>query len=368
LAGGVAHEANNQMSVILGSADFILRRTDVPEAVRTDVEFMQKAAERTAAVTGQLLAFSRRQILKLEVIDLNLLVKGWEPVLRRIMGEDVGVEVRLGPETGLVRADPGQLEQVLLNLALNARDAMPRGGKITLETGRAELSPEYARTKRGVAIEPGDYAVLAVSDQGHGMDRETLSHIFEPFFTTKGMGQGTGLGLSTVYGIVKQSNGYVWAYSEPGQGTVFKIYLPSRSGIPSPARRDSLPGPAAEGETILVVEDEPAVRYMMTRALREAGYRVLEAGDADEALALAARASEEIRLVLTDVVMPGKSGRELAEELVARFPRMAVLFASGYTDGEISRRGLLAPGAAFVEKPLTPSRLLHAVQKTLVKH
>jgi PAS domain S-box-containing protein len=366
LAGGVAHEANNQMSVVLGASDFLLRMTDLPEAVRTEVEFMQKAAERTAAVTSQLLAFSRRQVLKPELIDLTALVKGWEPVLRRIMGEDVGVEVRLSPETGLVRADPGQLEQVLLNLALNARDAMPRGGRITVETGRTELSSEYARAKQGIAIEPGDYAVLAVSDKGHGMERETLSHIFEPFFTTKSMGQGTGLGLSTVYGIVKQSNGYVWAYSEPGHGSVFKIYLPSKSGTASPARREASPEQAADGETILVVEDEASVRYMMTRTLREAGYRVLEAGNAAEALALVGPISEEIKLLLTDVVMPGKSGRELAEELMARFPRMAVLFASGYTDGEITRRGLLAPGAAFVEKPLTPGMLVRAVQKMMV--
>jgi PAS domain S-box-containing protein len=365
LAGGVAHEANNQMSVVLGASAFILQRTDVPKEVRTDVEFMQKAAERTAAVTGQLLAFSRRQVLKPELIDLNTLVKGWEPVLRRIMGEDVGVELRLGPETGLVKADPGQLEQVLLNLALNARDAMPRGGHITVETGRAELSPQYARTKAGITIEPGDYAVLAVSDQGHGMNRETLSHIFEPFFTTKSAGQGTGLGLSMVYGIVKQSQGYVWAYSEPGQGSVFKIYLPSRSGTLLPAARNSSPGLAAKGETILVVEDEAPVRYMMTRALREAGYRVLEAGNGAEALALVERNSERIELLLTDVVMPGKSGRELAEELRARFPEMAVLYASGYTDGEITRRGLLAPGAALVEKPVTPSVLVRAVQKTI---
>jgi two-component system cell cycle sensor histidine kinase/response regulator CckA len=366
LAGGVAHEANNQMSVILGAADFILKRNDVPHVVRTDVEFMQKAAERTAAVTGQLLAFSRRQVLKLELIDLNALVKSWEPVLRRIMGEDVGVDVRLSPGTGVVKADPGQLEQVLLNLALNARDAMPRGGRISVETSRAELSPEYARSKRGIAVEPGAYAVLAVSDTGHGMDRETLSHIFEPFFTTKGTGQGTGLGLATVYGIVKQSDGYIWAYSEPGRGSVFKIYLPSRSGTPSPARRDSSPGHIAEGETVLVVEDEAPVRYMMTRALREAGYRVLEAGNAEEALAVARQQPGDIRLLLTDVVMPGKNGRELAEELVRVFPRMAVLFTSGYTDGEISRRGLLAPGALFVEKPVTPGTLVRAVQKAVV--
>jgi signal transduction histidine kinase/CheY-like chemotaxis protein len=364
LAGGVAHEANNQMSVVLGASSFILGRTDVPEPVRADVEFIQKAAERTAAVTAQLLAFSRRQILKAEVLDLNAVVKRWEPVLRRIMGEDCGVVLRLSPEIGTVKADPGQLEQVLLNLALNARDAMPRGGRISLETFDTELTPSYIREKSGTDIQPGRYAVLAVSDSGHGMDRATLSHIFEPFFTTKGVGQGTGLGLSTVYGIVKQSDGYIWVYSEPGQGTTFKIYLPVQGGAAAPARRDSAPGLAATGETILVVEDEAAVRYVMTRALEDAGYRVLQAAGTGEAIEIVTRAGK-ISLLLTDVVMPGQNGRELAERVEELRPGTPVLFTSGYTDGEIERRGLLQPGAAFIQKPLTPAMLINAVRKAL---
>jgi PAS domain S-box-containing protein len=365
LAGGVAHEANNQMSVVLGSADFILGRTDVPEAVRADVEFIRKAAERTAAVTTQLLAFSRRQVLKPEILDLNVIVAGWEPVLRRIMGADCGVVLRLAPGLGPVRADPGQLEQVLLNLALNARDAMPRGGRISIETFQSELTSAYTQGKPGTAIQPGQYVVLAVSDTGHGMDKETVSHIFEPFFTTKGVGKGTGLGLSTVYGIIKQSDGYVWAYSEPGQGTTFKIYLPRRAEAVSQARRDSVPGHTVAGETILVVEDEPAVRHMMARTLEDVGYRVLQAGGAAEAIDVVSRMPGKISLLLTDIVMPGKNGRELAEQLEQLSPGVPVLFTSGYTDGEIERRGLLQPGSVFIQKPLTPSALARAVQKTL---
>jgi PAS domain S-box-containing protein len=365
LAGGVAHEANNQMSVVLGAASFILRRTDVPEAVRADVEFMQKAAERTAAVTAQLLAFSRRQVLRPEVIDLNALLKRWEPVLRRIMGEDVVVQIQPGSEAQLVRADPGQIEQVLLNLALNARDAMPRGGRITVETFRTELTKEYARNKPGTSLQPGPYVVLAISDTGHGMDKQTMEHIFEPFFTTKGVGKGTGLGLSTVYGIVKQSDGYVWAYSEPGLGTTFKIYLPLRTGAVSPAKPDTTPSAVVSGETVLLVEDESSVGYMMKRALEEAGYCVIEARSATEALALAGQASGRISLLLTDVVMPGKTGRDLADEVERLIPGIPVLFTSGYTDGEIESRGLLAPGAALVPKPLTPRALVRAVQQRL---
>jgi PAS domain S-box-containing protein len=365
LAGGVAHEANNQMSVVLGSADFILGRTDVPEAVRVDVEFIRKAAERTAAVTAQLLAFSRRQVLKPEILDLNAVLTRWEPVLRRIMGADSGVVLGLAPGLGPVRADPGQLEQVLLNLALNARDAMPRGGRVSIETFQTELTPDYAQGKPGTSIQPGQYVVLAVSDTGHGMDKETLSHIFEPFFTTKGVGKGTGLGLSTVYGIVKQSDGYVWAYSEPGQGTSFKIYLPLKVGAVSQARPDSVPGQSMAGETVLVVEDETAVRHMMTRVLEDAGYRVLQAAGAAEAIEVVGRTPGKISLLLTDIVMPGKNGRELAERIEELSPGIPVLFTSGYTDGEIERRGLLQPGAAFIQKPLTPSSLAHAVQKTL---
>jgi two-component system, cell cycle sensor histidine kinase and response regulator CckA len=286
-------------------------------------------------------------------------------VLRRIVGADCGVVLRLTPGLGAVRADPGQLEQVLLNLGLNARDAMPRGGRISIETFQTEITPAYTRGRPGTSIQPGEYVVLAVSDTGHGMDKETLSHIFEPFFTTKGVGKGTGLGLSTVYGIVKQSDGYIWAYSEPGQGTTFKIYLPLRAGAVSGPRPDSVPGQTVAGETILVVEDEAAVRHMMTRALEDAGYRVLQAAGAAEAIEVVARTPGKISLLLTDIVMPGKNGRELAERLEELSPGIPVLFTSGYTDSEIERRGLLRPGAAFIQKPLTPHALAHAVQKTL---
>jgi CheY-like chemotaxis protein len=283
------------------------------------------------------------------------------------MGEDCGVALRLGQDIGPVRADPGQLEQVLLNLALNARDAMPRGGRITVETFQAELTASYAHLKSGTDVRPGKYIVLAVSDTGHGMDKETLNHIFEPFFTTKGVGQGTGLGLSTVYGIVKQSDGYIWAYSEPGHGTTFKIYLPLRSEPVGPAAKAVAPLTSKAGETILVVEDDPSVRYMMKRALEDAGYTVLDAGDAGEALEVLSRAPATIRLLLTDVVMPGKNGRELAEDVGKQVPGLPVLFTSGYTDGEIERRGLLRPGAAFIQKPLTPDVLVRAVRERLEK-
>jgi PAS domain S-box-containing protein len=367
LAGGVAHETNNQMSVVLGAADFILTQNDIPEAIRTDVEFIREAAQRTAAVTGQLLAFSRRQILKPEVLDLNTLITRWEPVLRRVMGEDCVVTLGTSSEPLLVRADPGQLEQVLLNLALNARDAMPRGGRITLETFSAELDGTYARQRAGVTVYPGEYAVLAVNDTGHGMDKKTLSHIFEPFFTTKGPGKGTGLGLSTVYGIVKQSEGYVWCYSEPGQGTTFKIYLPLRRAAVATTRESTKQPQRSSGESILVVEDEAAVRHMIKRSLESAGYAVLQAGTAAEALDLLARAPRKISLVLTDVVMPDKSGPELAVEIGELVPGLPILFTSGYTDGEIERRGLLDPGAPFIQKPVSPEVLLRAVREQLAK-
>jgi two-component system, cell cycle sensor histidine kinase and response regulator CckA len=263
-----------------------------------------------------------------------------------------------------VRADPGQLEQVLLNLALNARDAMPRGGRITVETFQTEVTGSAPRTKPGTVLRPGSYVVLAVSDTGHGMDKETMSHIFEPFFTTKGVGQGTGLGLSSVYGIVKQSDGYVWVYSEPGQGTTFKVYLPVKSDAAAATPKAPPPVRSQAGEKILVVEDEASVRQVMKRTLEEAGYTVLDAGSAEEALDIA-RTRDGIRLVVTDVVMPRKNGRELAGELEKLAPGTPILFTSGYTDGEIVRRGLLDPGAAFIHKPFTPDSLVRAVGERL---
>jgi PAS domain S-box-containing protein len=364
LAGGVAHETNNQMSVVLGAADFILERSDIPDPVRQDVEFIRKAAARTATVTSQLLAFSRRQILRPEMLDLSALVRGWEPILRRIMGEDSAVSLKLSQDPGLVRADPGQFEQVLLNLALNARDAMPRGGSIAIETFRARLDEPYARRKAGTSVRPGEYVVLAVSDTGHGMNQDTMSHIFEPFFTTKGTGRGTGLGLATVYGIVKQSEGYVWVYSEPGQGTTFKIYLPIRTGTAATPVEAPAPPRSKTGERVLLVEDEAQVRAIMKRALETAGYEVLDTANAADALDLA-RAAGPIHLLLTDVVMPGMNGRELAARLGELMPQVPVLFTSGYTDGEIERRGLLRPGSAFIQKPVTPDALVQAVRERL---
>jgi CheY-like chemotaxis protein len=331
-----------------------------------DVEHIRKAAERTSSITAQLLAFSRRQVLQPVVLDLSGLVTRWESVLRRVMGEDCAVVVRAQEGVAPVKADPGQLEQALLNLALNARDAMPRGGSLVVEVFSAVLSDEYLARRPGVNVRPGRYVVLAVSDTGHGMDAKTLSHAFEPFFTTKGVGHGTGLGLSTVYGIVKQSDGYVWAYSEPGQGTTFKLYLPAVDrAAPSPGLAASPMAVPGRGELILVVEDDEGVRWMTRRILVDAGYQVLEAADGKSALELLRRDGAAVQLVVTDVVMPGLSGRALADELARLRPGIPIVFTSGYTDGEIVRRGLLEPGTAFVQKPFGPDTIVRSVRERL---
>jgi nitrogen-specific signal transduction histidine kinase/CheY-like chemotaxis protein len=365
LAGGVAHEANNQMSVVMSAADFILARPDLPPAVRTDAEYIRRAAERTAAVTAQLLAFSRRQVLRPQVLDLNGVLEKFRLVLQRTLGEDCPVTLLLDSRLGQVRADPGQLEQVLLNLAINARDAMPRGGRLSVETSAVELTERSGLVAHGVAVRPGPYALLAVSDTGHGMDKSTLAHVFEPFFTTKGVGQGTGLGLATVYGIVKQSDGYVWAYSEPGRGTTIKIYLPVTEARPETATEEPASQAIAAGELVLVVEDEAQVRTIAARSLSEAGYRVLVAENGEQALELLSRNGDRPALALVDVVMPGMSGSELAVEIGRLAPGVPVLFTSGYTDGEILRRGLLEPGAAFLAKPFSPEALVRAVRGRL---
>ncbi|HET9039087.1 MAG TPA: MASE1 domain-containing protein [Gemmatimonadales bacterium] len=362
LAGGVAHEANNQMSVVIGAAHYILARPDIPAAVRTDAEFIRQAAERTAAVTAQLLAFSRRQVLRPQVLDVNGVLEKFRPVLQRTMGEDCSVTLRLAPALGHVKADPGQLEQVLLNLAINARDAMPRGGALAIETSSVDLTEGHAAVEHGVAVRPGAYVLLAVSDTGHGMDRATLDHAFEPFFTTKGVGQGTGLGLATVYGVVKQSEGYVWAYSDPGKGTTMKIYLPVTDAVPDAAVESPVAPERTTGELVMVVEDDAPVRSIAARALAEEGYRVMEAGSGAEAVELLRRSQERPALVLTDVVMPGMSGSELAAAVARLSPGTPVLFTSGYTDSEILRRGLLEPGADFLPKPFSPDALVRAVR------
>ena len=365
LAGGVAHEANNQMSVVLGAADFLLRRSDLHEEARADVEQIRKAAERTATVTAQLLAFSRRQVLRPQVVSLNRVVSDWEAVLRRLMGEDFTVTLQLHPGTGWVMADAGQLEQVLLNLALNARDAMPNGGRLSVETFTTHLDEASARARPGVSIATGRYAALAVSDTGHGMSPGTVAQIFEPFFTTKPVGHGTGLGLSTVYGIVKQSGGYVWAYSEPGQGTTIKVYLPSAVEADAPVAGPAADPAPAHGR-VLLVEDNELVRQLTRRALGAAGFAVLEASSGEAALTLLRTSAPPVDIILTDVVMPGMSGRDLAEHARRIRPGVPVIFTSGYTDGEIIRRGLLDPADGYLQKPYTPTSVTQFVQRAIM--
>jgi PAS domain S-box-containing protein len=363
LAGGIAHEANNMMSVVLGCADYVLQRSDLSEPVRQDVEQIWKAAKRTAGVTQQLLAFSRRQVLQPQMLDLNATVRGLEPILNRTLGESSGLRMHLSPTLGRVRADPGQLEQVLMNLTLNARDAMQDGGRLTIETMNVVLDPRYVAAKPVETLKPGEYAALIVTDTGHGMDRETLGRIFEPFFTTKDVGQGTGLGLSTVYGIVKQSGGFIWAYSEPGLGTTFKVYFPLVASLDEVTDAPGAPLPANCDEVVLIAEDEPMVRGIMARTLRESGYGVLEAADGREALEILEARGEEVSLIVADVVMPGLGGREMAARLAERWPRVPVLFTSGYTGLDVVRRGLLEEGREFIQKPLAPEELIRRVRQ-----
>jgi two-component system cell cycle sensor histidine kinase/response regulator CckA len=365
LAGGVAHEANNQMTVVPGAAAFILRRDDLPETVRDDAEHIRQAAERTAAITQQLLAFSRRQVLQPRVLDLNASIRGFEAIVRRTVGEDVRLRLELAPTVGRVRIDEGQLQQVLLNLTLNARDAMPAGGTLSLETRQLQLEGPASDTHR-VPMRPGQYVELSVRDTGVGMDARTLAHVFEPFFTTKGVGRGTGLGLSTVYGIVKQSSGYVFVESAVGQGTTIRILLPEADDPLAPHSRASGPGAGGSGETVLVVDDEPVVLAMMTRSLREAGYEVLAAADGPSALALAQGHPGPIHVLVTDLAMPGMRGRELARAMAKIVPAARVLFVSGFAGDEVERLGLLEAGRPFLSKPFAPELLVERVRDLLL--
>jgi len=372
LAGGIAHETNNQMSVVLGAAHFVLRRDDLPAAARQDVMQIQKAAEHTAAITRQLLAFSRRQMLQPQPLNLNAEIQTLEPVLRRTLGAPISLALRLAPGLGAVRVDPGQLSQVLLNLILNARDAMPDGGTVTIGTASTVLGDApsgdagAAPAASGESILPGPYATLTVSDTGYGMDHETVSRAFEPFFTTKPVGEGTGLGLSTVHGIVRQSSGYIRVDSAPGRGTTFTIYLPHVAADDPAAQTSASPAPPSGGAgTILVVDDEPEVRAMIARTLRDEGYCVLEVETGDEALAIAARRDAPLDLIITDVVMPGIDGGELAKRLTPLRPNVAVLFTSGHPDDVMRQRGLLGPGRSFLQKPYTPHVLAARVRHLL---
>ena len=364
LAGGVAHDFNNLLTIINGYSEMVMERLDFNDPVRGYLEQIKKAGDRAASLTRQLLAFSRQQVLAPRVLDLNALVADVEKMLRRMIGEDISLTISLGSPLGQVKADPGQIEQILMNLAVNARDAMPEGGKLAIETANIELDDAYA-DRRGV-VPPGFYVLLAVSDTGIGMDWETQAHIFEPFFTTKEKGKGTGLGLATVYGIVKQSGGYIWVYSEPGQGTTFKIYLPRVDEPTESLQPSEAAGRSAGGsETILLVEDEEAVRGLTTKILHDLGYKVLESTSPEDALQIGERHHEPIHLLLTDVVLPGMSGRKVAEHLAFLRPGMKLLYMSGYTDNAIIHHGVLEASTAFLQKPFTPATLARKVREVL---
>jgi PAS domain S-box-containing protein len=368
LAGGVAHETNNQMTVVLGASSFLLKHPELPPAVRDDILQIQRAAERAASISGQLLAYSRRQMLRPQVVDLNAIVTGIQPVLRRALEDTNTLSLHLDTMVGPIMADPGQVEQLLLNLTLNARDAMAGGGRLTIATERVTLTATDGDRRPGVKVRPGPYARLTVTDTGHGMDQHTLGRVFEPFFTTKPVGQGTGLGLATVYGIVKQSQGYVWVYSEPGQGTTFKIDLPLADSDAAPIRpaRPSRPHQSnLSEEMILIVEDEALVRTLATRSLEEAGYKVVSAGNGAEALTVLTERQGQVAMVVTDLAMPGVGGRELAERIQEQYPGLPILFMSGFPDYEVVRRGLLAQGRPFLQKPFSPEELVHQVAAVL---
>jgi two-component system, cell cycle sensor histidine kinase and response regulator CckA len=362
LAGGVAHDFNNILSIIMGHGELLLG-SDVDERARSGLEQIRRAAERAASLTQQLLAFSRKQVLQPKVLDLNEAVADVQKMLARVIGEDIELISKLHPSVVTVRADPGQVEQVLMNLAINARDAMPQGGRLTMETSNVEISAERGRD---LDLAPGRYAMLTVSDTGHGMEPATLAHVFEPFFTTKPMGKGTGLGLATVYGIVKQSGGSIHAESEAGRGAVFGIYLPATEGwIRKQQQRFADDKVAGGSETILVVEDEPDLRELARIFLEGYGYKVLEASGADQAIDSADNFDGPIHLLLTDVIMPGMSGRQLAERVLSRRPQTKIVYMTGYTDDMVVQHKVLEPGVQLLQKPFSKTDLALKVRSTL---
>lgn len=363
LAGGVAHDFNNLITVIKVHGEFLAEGLDPASPQAEDVQAVGDAADRAAALTRQLLAFSRKQVLQPEVLGANDVVTGLQSMLRRLIGEDITVRAALATCEPRVLADRGQLEQVLINLAVNARDAMAGGGTLTLSTGTVELDATYGQTRR-VEVPAGTYSMIAVSDTGSGMPKEIQDRIFEPFFTTKEVGRGTGLGLSTVYGIVKQSNGFIWVYSEVGLGTTFKVYFPAVVAHRS-ATSVTQSHPSRGTETILLAEDEEGVRDAARRVLERSGYRVLAASNGEEALRIAAKYEGKISLLLSDVVMPGLGGAQLVENLRTMLPGIKVAYMSGYTDDDIVRRGIITREAGFIEKPFTAAGLVAAVRKAL---
>ena len=366
LAGGIAHDFNNLLTIINGYSQILLSALDPGDPNHTAVEQIMKAGERAAALTRQLLAFSRRQVMQPKVLNLNQLLSGLESMLRRLIGEDIDLRLAPAHDLGHVSADPGQIEQVVMNLVVNARDAMPRGGILTIDTQNVELDESYISTH--ATMKAGPYIALVVSDNGSGMDAATRARLFEPFFTTKGLGKGTGLGLTTVLGIAKQSGGGVEVYSEPGKGTSVKVYLP-RIDQPAAAESEAPLARAVRGsETILLVEDEELVRSLVRETLQREGYQVLDAPNAEEAARTCASYDGPIHLLITDVVMPKESGRELAERLTPRRAEMKVLFMSGYADQAAVNGGLVSSKSSFLQKPFTPAALSRAVREILERN
>lgn len=367
LAGGIAHDFNNLLTVINGLTILTIPHIAEGTRERGNLEQVSKAAERAAALTQQLLTFSRRQLAEVEVLDLNEVIGGVESLLRRLIGEHIALDIRAGHGLGRVRINRVQIEQIVMNLAVNARDAMPDGGSLTIQTENVTLGGLFVHER--LQLEPGSYVVLSVRDTGQGMDAVTQASIFEPFFTTKGPGHGTGLGLATVYAIVQQAGGAVYVYSEPRLGTVFKVYLPrvddlatTAASVPAPTSQQMSP---ANGRTILLVEDEPGVRSFAAQVLEDAGYRVLEAASGEEAIEHAGSIGQPISLLLTDVVMTGINGRVLAERLRTLFPKLAVIYTSGYTDDIVVRAGVTGESIPFLHKPFTPEQLLDRVRIVL---
>ncbi len=365
LAGGVAHDFNNLLTIIKGYLEMAMQRClDRPE-LHSDIRRIEEAADRAVTLVRQLLAFSRKQVLRPKILDLNSIVMNLDQLLRRLMSENIAMKTSVSKDVGAIKADPGQIEQVIMNLVVNARDALPNGGQILIETSNVDLDSAYTRDHP--VVRPGPYVLLAVSDTGIGMTADTIAHIFEPFYTTKESGRGTGLGLSTVYGIVKQSGGYIWVYSDLGKGTTFKVYLPRvKDAVQASPAAEAPASTTRKGrETILLVEDEPAVRALTRTVLSERGYKVIEALTPEDAERLAGNNGAEIHLLLTDVVMPGMSGHALAKRLTARYPHLRVLYMSGYTYNVIAQDGTLEEGISFLQKPFTPQVLAQKVREVL---